>query len=230
MSEQVVKEDVINPSEVCYRAFELLRLKAFDDAEKLLSNCLSKVPDDVSRALFHSTLGVLYKMKGEFKNAWRHYERAEKLIPNDPALKIISARLLIDEFAEYDQAIKKAKKVLELLPNNPAFKHQAYITMGLAYVKKGSKKNALEMLKKSMEGDFEGFISTKNIDFHLCEAVLKKGWAENDVKTFLEKSFEFAKKHEESDWMETIQKMLDQFPKEGEANTDNEITGVNHKL
>lgn len=84
------KEEVINTSDVCYRAFELMRLKQLDDAEKLLSNCLSKVEDDVSKALFHSSLGVLYKMKGEFKTAWRHYERAEKLIPNDPALKIIS--------------------------------------------------------------------------------------------------------------------------------------------
>ncbi len=206
--------EVINPTEVCYRAFELLKTKQFDDAEKLLSNCLAKiVDDDVASGLFHSTLGVLYKMKGEFKLAWRHYERAEKLIPNDPALKIISARLLIDEFSEFDQAVKKAKKVLALLPNNPAFCHQAHVTMGLAWAKKGDKKKALEALKKSMEGDFEGFITAKNIDFNLCEAVLKKGWAEKEAKAFLERAIAFAKKQEEPDWAETIQKMVDAFPK-----------------
>lgn len=212
MPESAIKEEVINPTEVCYRAFELMKVKQLDDAEKLLSNCLSKVTDDVSRALFHSTLGVIFKIKGEFKTAWRHYERAEKLIPQDPALKIISARLLIDEFAEYDQAIKKAKKVLEIIPDNPVFRHQAYTTMGLAHVKKGNKRQGLEMLSKSMEGDFEGFITTKNIDFHLCEALLRKGWAEVEVKRFLEKAYDFARAHSEDDWMETIKKMLDAFP------------------
>ena len=205
-------EEIVNPTDVCYRAFELLKLKQFEDAEKLLSNCMAKTNDEVSLGLFHSTLGVLYKMKGEFKNAWRHYERAEKLLPQDPALKIISARLLIDEFAEYDQAVKKAKKALDIIPDNPVFRHQAYITMGLAYVRKGNKKKAMESLIKSMENGFEGFITTKNIDFNLCETILKKGWAESEVKTFLERAHKFAVEHKEVDWVETIQKMLDVFP------------------
>lgn len=203
--------EAINPSDVCYRAFELLKAKQFDDAEKLLLNCLSKATDDVSSGLFHSTLGVLYKMKGEFKNAWRHYERAEKLIPKDPALKLISARLLIDEFAEFDQAIKKAKKILELIPNNPVFRHQAYVTMGLAYTKKGQKKKAIETIAKAMEGDFEGFVTAKNIDFNLCEAVLKKGWAEDVVREFLVKAHKFAEAHKENDWAETIKRMIEAF-------------------
>lgn len=212
MPETVAKEEVINPTEVCYRAFELMRARQLDDAEKLLVNCLSKTADDVACGLFHSTLGVLFKMKKEFKAAWRHYERAEKLIPNDPALKIISARFLVDEFSECDQAIKKARKVLELIPQNVVFRHQAYITMGLAYAKKGNKKKAIEMLSRSTDGDFEGFVTTRNIDFNLCETVLKKGWAEVEVKAFLEKAKKFAEVHKEADWVEIIQKMLKSFP------------------
>ena len=204
--------EIINPTEVCYRAFELMRGSQLDDAERLLSNCLTKMDNDVACGLFHSALGVLYKMKGEFKTAWRHYERAEKLMPNDPALKIISARLLLDEFAEYDQAIKKAKKVLELIPNNPVFRHQAYITMGLAYVKKGSRKKAVDSLVNAMKGDFDGFITTKNIDFTLCEAALKRGWAGDEARRFLEAAHKFAEIHQELDWTETIKKMLDTFP------------------
>lgn len=204
--------ETINPSEVCYRAFELIKARQLEDAEKLISNCLAKTQDDIARALFHSTLGVLFKMKGEFKTAWRHYERAEKLIPKDPALKIISARLLIDEFAEYDQAIKKARKVLEIIPNNPVFKHQAHITIGRAFVKKGNKVKAISALKMAMEGGFEGFITAKNIDFTLCEAILKKGWAEKEVKEFLKYAYKFAENCKEADWTETIKKMLDAFP------------------
>jgi len=204
-------EELINPTEVCYKAFELIRLRQFDDAEKLVSNCLAKVPDEVSRGIFHSTLGVLYKMKGDFKEAWRHYERAEKLLPNDPALKIISARLLIDKFNEFDQAIKKAKKVLEIIPNNPVFRHQAFVTMGLAYLKKGTKPKAVEMHNESMAGSFEGFISAKNIDFNLCEALLKKKLAEAEVKLFIEQANEFAKKQQENDWVERTGEMLKAF-------------------
>lgn len=219
MPEQGTKSEAINATDVCYRAFELMRARQYDDAEKLLSNCLAKVDDDVSKALFHSSLGVLYKMKGEFKTAWRHYERAEKLMPEDPALKIISARLLIEQFAEYDQAIKKAKKVLQVIPDNPVFRHQAYITMGHAYLRKGSRDKAIESLKKSMEGGFRGFITTKNIDFTLCEGVLKKGWAEADVRGFLEAAYKFAETCKEQTWVDTIKKMLDGFPK-GEGQQD----------
>ena len=214
MPEKTVKAEIINPTEICYRAFELMRAKQFGDAEKLLSNCLTKVEDDVALGLFHSSLGVLYKMKGEYKTAWRHYERAEKLMPADPALKIISARLLVSEFNEFDQAIKKSKAVLELIPDNPAFRHQAYTTMGLAYTKKGNRKKATEMLNKSMEGNFENFISTKNLDFTLCEAILRKGWSEKKVKKFLTTARDFAKRQKEEDWVEYIEKMLSAFPKD----------------
>ncbi|MBI4126896.1 MAG: hypothetical protein HY465_05320, partial [Deltaproteobacteria bacterium] len=127
------------PSDVCYRAFELMKAKQYAETEKLLVNNLARTEDETAIALYHSTLGVLFKLQGEYRTAWKHYERAEKLLPKDPALKIISARLLIDQFNEYDQAIKKAKKVLSLIPDNPVFAHQAHITMGLAYVKKGQK-------------------------------------------------------------------------------------------
>ena len=131
----------ISAAEVCNRAFELMAGRQFDDAERLIANAMSKSDDDIAIAVYHSALGVLYKMKGEFKNAWRHYRRAEKLMPEDPALKIISARLLIDQFAEYGQAIKRAKKVMNIVGDNPVFMHQAYTTIGLAHCKKGDKKN-----------------------------------------------------------------------------------------
>lgn len=207
------EREEINPQDVCFRAFELMKTKQFEDAEKLLSNMLQRTEDDVALALYHSTLGVLFKMKGEFKNAWRHYERAEKFLPDDPALKIISARLLIDQFSEYSQAIKKAKQVLKIIPGNPVFVHQAHITMGLAYTKKGDKKGAEESLEKSMAMGFDNFITVANIDFHLVEALLKKTWAEGRCKAFLEKALALARTKKELEWINFLKKMLDAFPK-----------------
>jgi len=207
----------VNPSEVCYRAFELIAAKQFADAEKLLAGNMSRTDDNVAIALYHSVLGVLYKIRGEYKTAWRHYDRAEKLMPEDPALKIISARLLLDQFAEYHQAIKRAKKVLDVAGKNPVFVHQAYITMGLAYCKKGDKKKALEMLKCSLVDNFESFISAKNIDFELVEAVLRRGWGEDLCRAFLEKALAFANKTQESQHIKMFQKMIAAFETEYSA-------------
>lgn len=204
----------VNPSEVCYRAFELISAKQFADAEKLLAGNMARTDDNVSIALYHSVLGVLYKLQGEFKTAWRHYERAEKLMPDDPALKIISARLLIDQFAEYHQAIKRAKKVLELSKGNPVFMHQAYTTMGLAYCKKGDRKKALEMLTSSIVDDFENFVSAKNIDYELVEAILRRGWGQEICKAYLEKAYAFAKKMKEGPHIALLEKMLGAFDAE----------------
>jgi tetratricopeptide (TPR) repeat protein len=219
----------IDASDVCHRAFELIGAKQYSDAEKLLANNMARSDDDASIALFHSVMGVLFKVQGEYKTAWRHYERAEKLLPNDPALKIISARLLIDEFAEYSQAIKKAKKVLELVPANPVFVHQAYTTMGLAYVKKGDRKKAVEMLEKSVVGDFEHFITSQNIDFHLVEALLKKGAGVGVCREFLRKAKTFAEKANETNYISLLDKMLKafdvDFPQEVEPEAKEEVVG-----
>lgn len=204
----------VGPTEVCQRAFELMSTKQYEEAEKLLNNSMGKVSDDVAVGLFHSSLGILYKLKGEPKIAWKHYQRAEKLMPEDPALKIIIARLLIEQFTEYDMAIKKAKKALEYVKENPVFSHQVCTTMGLAYLGKGQRKKAAEMLKKSMEGDFQGFVSAQNIDFKLVEMLLRAGTDIQGCKKFLEKARLFASTANEETWTQLIDRMLEAFPEE----------------
>ena len=208
------EEPPVNPSEVCHRAFELMAAKQFGDAERLLAGNMSKTDNNTSIALYHSALGVLYKMQGEFKTAWRHYQRAERLLPEDPALKIISARLLIEQFAEYDQAIRKAKKVLEFAEDNPAFAHQAYITMGLAWARRGNRKRATEMLMKSMGDDFAGFITAQNIDLNLLEMLLRKGWVTEECRTFLAKAFAFAHAAGEEKLIDIFTAMLSAYDEE----------------
>ncbi|MFA4875135.1 MAG: hypothetical protein WC956_06750 [bacterium] len=207
----------VSPSDVCYRAFELIAAKQYEDAEKLLAFNMSRTDDDAAIALYHSVMGVLFKVQGEYKNAWKHYERAEKLLPQDPALKIISARLLIEQFSEYDQAIKKAKKVLEIIPGNPVFAHQAYTTMGLAYFKKGDRKKAIAMLVSSMGDDFRGFISAKNIDFALAEMLLRREIGLTECRVFLVKANAFADGTSEEAYIRLIGKMLAAFDEENPA-------------
>ncbi|MBI4125548.1 MAG: hypothetical protein HY609_00970 [Deltaproteobacteria bacterium] len=201
----------ISPSEVCYQAFSLMKGKRLDEAERLLASSLAKTEDKTAAALYHSALGVLHKMKKDYKEAWRHYERAEKLIPDDPALKIIVARLLIEQFAQYDQAIRRAKRVLKILPANPVFVHQAFTTIGLAQIKRKKKQEAIEALEKSIVEDFEGFITAKNIDFHLVEALLRNDWGENICCQFVSKALAFAKNKKEKPFADAFEKMLKAF-------------------
>ncbi len=155
---------------------------------------------------------MLFKLKADYKNAWKNYEKAEKLLPEDPAIKLISARLLVDIFHQYDTAISKAQKVLKNIPQEGAFAHQAHATLGLAYLKKGDKKKAQSELVHAMAHDFENVGSAKNIDFKLLEALLKKQIAMEDCFAYLKKALVYAQKKEEEKYVKMIGKMIEGFP------------------
>ncbi|MBI4410934.1 MAG: hypothetical protein HY541_00420, partial [Deltaproteobacteria bacterium] len=124
-------------SKTIYKAFELMRQKKFDGSEELLARGLKEAQtarDLVLTALFYSAYGVLFKLKKEYRKAWKYYEQAEKLIPDDPALKIISARLLVDTFGQYDTAIRKMEKIVPKIGSDMTFLHQAYTVLGLAWL------------------------------------------------------------------------------------------------
>lgn len=202
-------------SERLYKAFELMAAKNLESAEQELNEGLDEAlgkEDNVLSALFYSTLGVLYKIKKDFQKAWKFYEKAEKLLPEDPALKLISARLLIDVFGQYDTAIRRCKKVLEIARSDPPFLHQAHATMGLAQLKTGQRQAAIEHLVSAMENDFEGLMSASNIDMKLVEALLRKKLAIPECFAYLQKALEFAKATEEAKFIDLYSRLLEAFP------------------
>ena len=187
----------------------------FDAAEAELNAGAAEsaeAQDKVMEALFYSTLGVLYKLKKDFKTAWRFYDKAEKILPEDPALKLISARLLVEVFGQLDTAIKKAEKVLKIAKYDRPFVHQAYATLGLAYLKKGDKKRALECLNEAMAENFEGIISAGNIDLKLLEALARKNLGREESRNYLEKALAFAKKTGEERPQQMFMQLLQHFP------------------
>jgi tetratricopeptide (TPR) repeat protein len=197
-----------------YDAFQLMKEKKFEEAEKCLNDELQRLGEtgeDTERALLYSTLGIMEKYKGNQKAAWRHYEKSEKLMPDDPALKIISARLLIENFAQYDTAIKKMKKVLKIAKGVPSFEHQAITTMGLAYLKKGDKKKATKMLEEAMANDFSGIASAENIDFNFVEALLHRNVERDKCKEYTKRALNLAKLTKEKKPIEFMTRLLDSF-------------------
>lgn len=207
----------INVQEVCQRAFALLGDRQFGDAERLLANCLTKIDDPVGIALLHSALGVCAKCQGKGKVALQHYQRAEKILPEDPALKLITAQLLIDEFAQYDQAIRRCRKAALLVPQNPVVHHHALTLEGLAYARRGDRRRTGEMLETSMLRDFRGFVTTRNIDFQLVHYCLRKEWHVAVCRRFIEGAYTFACGVKEGGWSRTLKRMLEALPTDGTA-------------
>ncbi|HCU25636.1 MAG TPA: hypothetical protein DF383_11530 [Deltaproteobacteria bacterium] len=209
-------------SERLYRAFDLMAGKDLDGAEGELQAGLAEAEakeDKVLTALFYSGLGVLYKVRKEFPKAWKHYEKAEKLLPEDPALKLISARLLIDVFGQFDAAIRRCQKVLETSRSDPPFVHQANATMGLAYLKKGERSKAVQCLVDAMQEDFEGLVSATNIDLKLPEALLRKRTGIEECRTYLQKAKDFAAARNEEKLVELFARLLESFPVEASSSS-----------
>lgn len=203
-----------NVSKGIYEAFRRMKEKDFAGAETLLKNGLEKAEaekDTIQSALFFSSLGVLSKIKGEFKDAWRYYEKAEKLLPEDPALKIIMAKLLIDRFAQYDNALKKLKHVLKVAKGSGSFEHQAHATMAMAYLKKGEKKKAIEMLDEAMVDDFANVTSAENLNFDVIEAFLSRNLEVDRCQKYVEKALALARSRREVRPVQFLEKLLESF-------------------
>jgi len=209
------EEEDAGPPEKLKKAVQLMETLKFDEAETELKKGIAESEskgDKTMEALFHSSLGILYKLKKDYKTAWRHYEKAEKLMPEDPALKLVSARLLVDVFGQNDLAITKAKKVLQIAKDDWSFCHQAQATLGLAYLKKGDKKKAIVALTRAMEGDFEGMPSAASIDFKLLEALMRKNLGLQECYAYLSKALAFAKITGEEKQIHIFSQLLSVFP------------------
>ncbi len=193
------------------KALDLIRQKKYDAAEEILLKGVKEAEeqkDAVLAAVYYSTHGLLCKLKKDFRNAWKSYEKAEKLIPEDPALKIISSRLLVDYFGQYDTVIKKIDKVISQVGDDLTFLHQAYTLQGLAYLGKGNKDKAVASLKKSMGDNFKGLQTSANLDYQLVGELIRKKKDIPACRDFLNQALLFAKSKKEKMSQTLIEKML----------------------
>lgn len=198
-------------SQLLFQAFALIKAKKWDEAEKLLSEGLkdAELKKDLSLiGLFHSAFGIFYKLKKEFRKSWKHYEQAEKLFPEDLSLKLISSRLLVDFFGQYDTVLRKMDKVLASAELNFPMAHQAYTLKGLACLRKSDKKRASESLQLAMGKNFEGLQSGANFDWSLVSEMIKKKIEPNLCRDYLNAANQFVKKTKEKPYEELIQRLL----------------------
>lgn len=198
------------------KAFGLMHEKKYDLAEKALDEGLKEAVtarDLVLQGLHYSAYGVLYKLKKDFRKAWKYYEQAEKLIPEDPALKIISSRLLVEYFGQYDTVIRKMEKTAKMVGSDVLFLHQIFTTQGLAYLRSGNKKKAAECLKKAMGKGLDGLQSLANVDLKLVGEMATKKVDPKLCRVYLKAAAEMAKKTREGIHEKFIKRLLELFPK-----------------
>lgn len=196
--------------------FTLLAQKKFAEVEAVLYPLLKQAEsakNENNLGLVHSIFGMYYRAQKEYRKAWKSYELAEKLIPKDPSIKLVSTRLLIEQFAQYDLALKRIQKIKELVGTDFTFLHKACTLEGLAHLKQGDLSQAVSAFKKSMGNHFEGLQTSYNLDLKLVEAFMKKKIEPQLCKTFLEEALLFAKKKKEKVYEKLIEKLLALFPK-----------------
>lgn len=197
------------------KAFALMQKKKLDQAERLLESGLKEAEgkkDLMMTALYCSAYGVFFKLKKEFRKAWKFYERAEKIYPEEPSLKLISGRLLVDYFGQYDTVIRKMDKVIEIHGGNPVLLHQALTLKGIAQLRLGEKEKAVECLKGSIGNGFEPLKTCVNLDFKLVEELMKKKVGREACREFLEKANALARKSREVPFQKLTKRLLDHFP------------------
>lgn len=202
---QMVRQEVLE-------ALRLCKNRQYEEAVRVLQEGIETNPEnEEERAVLYSTLGMILKKLGKTDEAWEAYQNAENCLPDDPFLKIIVARFLINERRQFDQSIRKAKQVLKIAKEVPSIRHQAYTLLGLAYLRKGQAKKAGEMLDHAMEDKFEGMATAENIDFNLVEAMLREKLEIEKCQRFMQAAYNLARSKKEYAAMTTYRKILDSF-------------------
>ncbi len=197
-----------------YRAFNHMKRREFGEARALLDKgvAAAKTKNDLKlEGLYCSALGVLAKLMGDYKQAYKHYQQAEKFIPEDTTIKIIAAVLLIEEFKQYDTAVRKLEKIL-IESTDPAVIHHARGILAIGYFALGKKDKAAEAFKKQLAEDFVKMRFAANLDFKAVEFFVQKGFLPEECREYLNKALELAKKNREKTYQAVIEKLLELIP------------------
>lgn len=198
-------------------AFLEISKKDYARAEEILNEGLGLAEKDDNRALmavFYSTLGVLSKLQHDFRKAWHFYDQAEKCLPDHPVLKLISARLLIEVFSQYDVAIRKMKKIETMTIKDPLIVHQMDAVYGYAYAKQGNKGQSRIYLERLLANNFKDMVDASNIDFKLVEICTRKGWHLDLCERYLQRAIAFSDARKETSYSRLFRRLLEAFQKE----------------
>lgn len=209
---QDTNNPVLNEVEL-YQAFAKMKQQEFDEAQALLETGYDRAVQSDNQpvqGVYLSAQGLLLKLKGDFKKAYKIYQQAEKLLKDDPSIKIITATLLIDQFKQFDTAVKKLDKVLQNQPD-PGVEHHALSLKARALHGLGKKKLAKECFEKLVAMDFDHLGFAANLDFQTAQFFVGKAFETDLVKDYLKKSLALAQEKNEKALSVVIKTLLDKM-------------------
>lgn len=194
-----------------YLCFQLMKANKLSEAEQKIQKGLdlaSQKGNASLEGLYLSAMGVLHKIKKDYKKSYQFYQKAEKLLPEDPSLKMITATLLIEEFAQYDTALRKLEKILKDHSQDPALWHHAMALKGMALLLMGKKEDSLQVLQKIIASDFSALRSTANVNFKLPELLVKKQYALQECLLYLRKAKDLALEKRELAYQKIVEALI----------------------
>ncbi len=125
------------------RGWVLMELRRHEDAVAAFEKAL-KLQPRLARA--HAGLGsVLVEARGDYPEGMRHYLRAVKLDPENPAL-LNDLGWLSYKMNRYPEAVAALEKAVTLDSQNPMF----HTNLGLAYQKAGRTDEAVDHLQRAL--------------------------------------------------------------------------------
>lgn len=205
------KSDPVIQDANLYLAFQLMRQEDFESAESHIDKGLEeaeKNKDVTMEGLYLSAKGILYKLKKDYKKSYKYYQKAERLLKDDHSIKIISSVLLIDQFKQYETAVRKLEKTIGE-SEDPTILHHAKAIQAIGYFQMGKKDKALENLKYILAQDFESLRFAANLDFKLVQLFVEKRFSLDLCQTYLEKSLDLAQRKKEAVFVKVIQKLIE---------------------
>ncbi|MBF0104440.1 MAG: hypothetical protein HQM16_03830 [Deltaproteobacteria bacterium] len=210
MAEKSTQQDKIIDDANLFRAFRLMKAKDYTQAEALINEGITKAHQENNvelEGLYYSALGVLYKLKKNYNKAYGAYQKAERLLPDDHSLKIVSATLLIEQFKQYSTAARKMDKVIAST-EDPALWHHAKATQAVAYYLMGKKAEAGANFNEMLKQDFNLLRFAANVDFKTAELFVQKKFMPDECRQYLQKALLLAKSKKEKTFIVIIENLL----------------------
>lgn len=211
-----VDENIFSEDPELKICFQWMKEKKYDQAQIKIEEKMKFAQahaDKNSEGILLSMLGMLYKLKLDVKTSYKYYQLAEKCLPDDATLAMISARLLVEEFNQCETALRKIDKIILNTTHDPVMQHHALALKALAYFKMGKKPKAKEALQSLIEYDFSLLRSSSNVDYKTCESFLAKGFEVGLCLQYLEKCLQLAIQLKEKTMQKVLSRLIDIFSK-----------------
>ena len=120
-SDTALKTNSKNIAFYIFKNIGLWQLNRLDEAAKTLKTALKHASDTTQQYDLHARLGDIYHQNGEKKKAFNSYEKALKINPEGIIVLNNYAYYLSEEGERLTDALKMAKKVIDVEPNNPTY-------------------------------------------------------------------------------------------------------------